>query len=97
MSGATSTALLWLFVLNLGLAIGAGLYEHRIVVSRWISFSPEIPTMVGLMGAPDSPESIVAATRWSNLNYLRHGIVLAAWLASLKTFSLLYQRAAIYD
>lgn len=29
--------LLWLFVLNLGVAFGAGLYEHRIVVPRWIT------------------------------------------------------------
>ena len=34
-----STTLLWLFVINLGLAFGAGLYEHRIVVSRWITSS----------------------------------------------------------
>ncbi|RKH63271.1 DUF1772 domain-containing protein [Corallococcus llansteffanensis] len=27
--------LLWLFVLNLGIAFGAGLYEHRIVLPRW--------------------------------------------------------------
>lgn len=29
-------ALLWLFVINLGIALGAGLYEHRIVVPEWI-------------------------------------------------------------
>lgn len=28
--------LLWLFVINLGIAVGAGLYEHRIVVPEWI-------------------------------------------------------------
>jgi len=33
------TILLWLFVINLGIAFGAGLYEHRIVVSRWIRAS----------------------------------------------------------
>ena len=41
MSGISSTILLWLFVINLGIAFGAGLYEHRIVVSRWITSSPE--------------------------------------------------------
>ena len=160
MSPTTSTILLWLFVINLGIAFGAGLYEHRIVVSRWISSSPEtgahwnaeavrqddtglrfwafvttgpltlltlanlfaawrasgsvrgwwlaaalaaladraftfsyfIPTMVGLMGATDSPASVAAATRWSNLNYLRHAIVLAAWLASLRAFSLFHEQ-----
>src|SRR6266699_5727279 len=37
----TSTILLWLFVINLGVAFGAGLYEHRIVVSRWMSSSAD--------------------------------------------------------
>ena len=36
MPGATSTLLLWLYVINLGIAFGAGLYEHRIVTPRWI-------------------------------------------------------------
>lgn len=160
MSATTSTIVLWLFVINLGIAFGAGVYEHRIVVSRWISSSPEagahwnaeaarqddtgrrfwafvstmpltlltlanlfaawraagtvrgwwlaaalaaladrlftfsyfIPTMVGLLGAPDSPESVAVASRWWTLNYVRHAIVLAAWLASLKTFALFHQQ-----
>lgn len=155
MPGTTSRMLLWLFVLNLGIAFGAGLYEHRIVVPEWLEVSAEsgthwnadavmrhdtgrrfwvfvttvpltlltlanliaawrtssavrvwwlaaalfaladrvftfayfIPTMVGLMGAPDSPESVAIATRWSNLNYLRHAIVLAAWLLALEAFA----------
>ena len=33
--------LLWLFVINLGIAFGAGLYESRIVVPQWFSFSRE--------------------------------------------------------
>jgi hypothetical protein len=162
MSGRTSATVLWLFVINLGIVFGAGLYEHRIVVSRWVSSSPEsgahwnaevarqddtgrrfwafvstvpltlltlvnllaawrasgtvrgwwlaaalaaladraftfsyfIPAMVGLMAAPDSPESVAVATRWWNLNYLRLATVLAAWLASLKTFALFYQQRA---
>src|SRR5262245_48540649 len=36
MIGTISTALLWLLVLNLGVAFGAGLYEHRIVVPDWL-------------------------------------------------------------
>lgn len=36
-----ATALLWLFVLNLGIALGAGLYEHRIVVPEWIGPGPD--------------------------------------------------------
>ncbi len=152
--------LLWLFVVNLGVAFGAGLYEHRIVVSRWIATAPGarsrwdseaarrddtgrrfwafvttgpltllalanlaaawhasgalrtwwlagaaaaladrvftfayfIPTMVGLMRAADSAESAAVATRWSTLNYVRHSIVLAAWLASLGAFAALYRQ-----
>lgn len=37
MSTRVATILLWLFVINLGIAFGAGLYEHRIVVSRWVA------------------------------------------------------------
>jgi hypothetical protein len=160
MSETTSTIVLWLFVINLGVAFGAGLYEHRIVVSRWITASPElgahwhaeaareddvgrrfwafvstmpltlltlvnlfaawgaagparwwwlaaalaaladraltfsyfIPVMVGLMRAPDSLESVAVATRWRALNHLRHAIVLAAWLASLKAFAMFHQQ-----
>jgi len=155
---SASTLLLWLFVINLGLAFGAGLYEHRIVLPRWITSSREaglhwnagaaraddtgrrfwafvttlpltlltlvsvfaawrapgavrgwwlaavlaavgdraltfayfIPTMVGLMRAPDSPAAASAATRWRHLNYLRHALVLAAWLAALRALTLLY-------
>jgi len=160
MSSTMSTAVLWLFVMNLGIALGAGLYEHRIVVSRWISagesgahwnaeaarqddtgrrfwafvttlpltlltlanllaawrssgavrawwmaaalaafadraftFSYFIPTMVGLMRAPDSPVAAAAAIRWAHFNYVRHAIVVAAWLASLRAFALLAQAA----
>ena len=154
------TILLWLFVINLGVVFGAGVYEHRIVVSRWIrssdgaaprwnaaaarqddtgrkfwgivstapltlltlanlfaawrasggvrgwwlaaalvaladrvfTFAYFIPSMIRLMGAPDSPQSAAAAARWSNLNYLRHAIVLVAWLAALKTFAVFHQQ-----
>lgn len=152
-----STVLLWLFVINLGIALGAGLYESRIVVPDWIDTSgsspvwdPDVvrddntgvrfwvavttvpltlltlanlfagwrapnglrtwwlgtaatalvergltlgyfvPTMVRLMQAGNSPDAAAAAIRWAQLNNFRHFLVLAAWLAALKTFSLLY-------
>jgi len=157
-SATTSAIALWLFVINLGVAFGAGLYEHRIVGPRWISpqasgswnaeaallddtgrrfwafvttvpltlltvanlfvawraagalrgwwlaaglaalagrvftFAYFIPAMIGLMGKASSAESVAVATRWWNLNYLRHLIGLAAWLASLKAFALFYQQ-----
>ena len=157
-SRTVSTALLWLFVINLGIAFGAGLYEHRIVTPDWIAdhgprarwnaeaarhddtglrfwayvttgpltlltlanlaaawkassparewwltaaslvladriltFFYFIPTMVGLMNAPDSPASAAVATRWMSLNYLRHVLVFSGWLAALKAFALRYQ------
>jgi hypothetical protein len=159
-SETTSAIALWLFVVNLGIAFGAGVYEHRIVVSRWLSGSPQagvswnaeaarrddtgrrfwafvttvpltlltlanlvaasqaqgavrvwwlvaalaavadraftfsyfIPTMIGLLRTVNSTASVAAATRWWNLNYLRHAIVLIAWLASLRTFGLFFQQ-----
>jgi hypothetical protein len=155
----TSRALLWLFVINLGIAFGAGIYEGRVVFNNWLvssadgtlhwnadavrrdntgvrfwvyvttvpltlltvanliaarrtggalrrwwliaataaladrvfTFSYFSPTMVGLMQAADSPQSVATAVQWGNLNYLRHATVLMAWLAALRAFSLLYQ------
>ncbi|MCY1047122.1 DUF1772 domain-containing protein [Corallococcus sp. bb12-1] len=144
--------LLWLFVLNLGIAFGAGLYEHRILLPRWLdatgahwnaeaarqdnvglrfwgfvstgpltlltlasfyfatqvtgplrswwlvaagvalvdrllTFSYFIPTMIRLLDAPDSPESVASALRWSQVNHLRHTLVAVAWFASLQALS----------
>ena len=36
-----STILLWLFVINLGISFGAGLYESRIVFPQWLIHSAE--------------------------------------------------------
>jgi hypothetical protein len=41
MSTTTSKILIWLFIINLGIAFGAGLYEHRVVISRRITSSPD--------------------------------------------------------
>jgi len=41
MSETLVNIILWLFVINLGIAFGAGLYESRIVVPQWLSYSPE--------------------------------------------------------
>lgn len=152
-----STVLLWLLVINLGVALGAGLYESRITVPDWIDTSgpvpewnPEaaraddtgrrfwvgvttvpltllavanlfagwrapravrrwwigaaataiadraftlgyfVPAMIGLMRRPNSGEAVADALRWAQLNHVRHIIVFAALLASLRAFSLLY-------
>jgi hypothetical protein len=42
MSGTGSRILLWLLVINLGIAFGAGLYESRIVTSEWLSSSESV-------------------------------------------------------
>lgn len=154
-----TTGLLWLFVIFLGITFGAGIYEERITVPRWLSSSESsgrrwnadaarrddtgrrfwalvttvpltlltlaslivawrapgslrswwltaaffalgdriftffyfIPTMIRLLRATDSSESVIKARQWANLNYGRLAIVLAAWLAALKAFSLLYR------
>jgi hypothetical protein len=41
MSRPIAKLLLWLFVINLGIAFGAGLYESRIVVPQWLEALPE--------------------------------------------------------
>jgi anthrone oxygenase-like protein len=159
MSDLIARGLVWLFVIFLGITFGAGIYEERITVRRWLSssegskrhwnadearrddvgrrfwafvttvpltlltlaslivawrspdplrgwwlaaaifalgdriftFSYFIPTMLRLMRAADSPESVMKASQWANLNYVRLALALAAWLASLNAFSLLYR------
>jgi hypothetical protein len=41
MTATVTEILLWLFVINLGTAFGAGIYEQRIVVPQWFSRSQE--------------------------------------------------------
>jgi hypothetical protein len=154
-----SKILLWLFVINLGIVFGAGLYEARIEFPQWLiysepdgyrwsaaavrqantgvrfwvyvttvpltlltlanlvvawraqgpirpwwlgsavaalvdrvfTFSYFVPTMVKLMSDENIPQAqaVATAVRWGQLNYLRHLIVLVAWLMALKAFSLL--------
>jgi hypothetical protein len=140
--------LLWLFVINLGIALGAGIYEQRVVISQWENIPPQtwpqtgvlfwvyvttvpltlltlanlvaawldrgtrrywwlgavaiivveriatfsyfIPTMVWLQGTEGLPEAEVRAalSQWLLLDYGRHVLTLAGWLAALKAFSL---------
>jgi hypothetical protein len=152
--------ILWLFVIDLGIAFGAGLSEHRIVFPRWLSVATDgglhwnadavrldnsglrfwayvttgpltiltvanlwvawsythrwlrlwwvgasavslvervltlayfVPTMIGLMNAPDTIESVATASRWSELNYVRHSLTLAAWLLALQAFAIAHR------
>ncbi|WP_426752468.1 DUF1772 domain-containing protein [Myxococcus sp. Y35] len=36
---SVAAIVLWLFVINLGIAFGAGLYEHRISLPRWLDMT----------------------------------------------------------
>jgi hypothetical protein len=48
--------------------------------------------MIGLMRATDSASAVATATRSSKLDHVRSALVLVAWLAALRTFSLFYQQ-----
>jgi hypothetical protein len=39
--------LLWLFVINLGIVLGAGLYEARIELPQWLVYSGEVWVSLG--------------------------------------------------
>ena len=41
--------LLWLFVINLGIALGAGIYEQRVVVPQWENVPPQEWTQTGVL------------------------------------------------
>ncbi|HLM77215.1 MAG TPA: hypothetical protein VK361_02315 [Rubrobacteraceae bacterium] len=41
--------LLWLFVINLGIALGAGLFESRVVVPQWENIPPQTWTQTGVL------------------------------------------------
>ena len=40
---------LWLFVINLGIAFGAGIYEGRVVIPQWANIPPREWPNTGLM------------------------------------------------
>ena len=59
-------------------------------MERIATFSYFIPAMLWLMSTEDLPQPEVnaALSRWLLLDYGRHVLTLAAWLAALKAFSL---------
>ena len=40
---------LWLFIINLGIAFGAGIYEARVVIPQWANIPPREWPNTGLM------------------------------------------------
>lgn len=49
MAQHVTTILLWLFVINLGIAFGAGLYEARVVIPSWKDLPPRKWPNTGLL------------------------------------------------
>jgi hypothetical protein len=49
MESSWKSILLWLFVINLGLACGAGLYESRVVIPQWAEIPAQHWPNTGLM------------------------------------------------
>src|SRR5438309_12120473 len=64
---------LWLFVINLGTAFGAGLYEARIVVPLWASSPPES------LRSPDSGRKFWAFVTTIPLTLLYPANLVTAW------------------
>src|SRR5918995_5459838 len=48
-AGRLSAVLLWLLVINLGIAFGAGIYEARVVIPQWADVPPRTWPNTGLM------------------------------------------------
>jgi len=67
--------LLWLFVINLGIVFGAGLYEARIVVPLWASSPPES------LRSPDSGRKFWAFVTTIPLTLLTLATLVIAWNA----------------
>src|SRR5829696_7148930 len=73
--------LLWLFILSLGIAFGAGLYEHRIVVPRWIGSSADSSAQWDAAAArqDDTGRRFWGAVTTGPLTLLTIANMVAAW------------------
>ena len=77
----TYDALLWLFVIFGGIAVGAGLYEMRVNVPRWFPSAggSTIRVDVDRIGSDDSGRRFWAHVTTVPLTLLTLGSVIAAW------------------
>ncbi len=84
MTSTLLVTLAWLFVINLGIAFGAGLYEHRIVVSKWLSSSPDTGTHwnAAIARHDDTGRRFWAFVTTLPLTLLTLASLLAAWRTS---------------
>jgi hypothetical protein len=72
--------LLWLLVVNLGIAFGAGLYEHRIGASRWLTVSAsEVHWNAETAQGDDSGRRFWAFVTTMPLTLLTVASLYAAW------------------
>jgi hypothetical protein len=73
--------LLWLFVINLGIAFGAGLYEQRIIFPQWFSRSSEPGVLVdsAAMRSTDTGRRFWAFVTTVPLTLLTLANLVAAW------------------
>ena len=73
--------LLWLFVINLGIAFGAGLYEQRIILPQWFSRSSEPGVRVNsaAMRGTDAGRRFWAFVTTVPLTLLTLANLVAAW------------------
>jgi hypothetical protein len=81
MAKYVSEILLWLFVINHGIAFGAGLYEHRIVVPQWFSRSQDSGIRVNseAMRSADTGRRFWAFVTTVPLTLLTLASLLVAW------------------
>ena len=75
MTISIAAVLLWLFVINLGIVVGAGLYENRVVVPLWASDPPRSLT------TPDSGLRFWALVTTGPLTLLTLANLAAAWMS----------------
>ena len=54
---------------------------------RALTFGYFIPTMVGLLRAGDDAGSVAVASRWVEMNHVRHALVAVAWVTALGAFA----------
>lgn len=71
-----SEILLWLFAINLGVVVGAGLYEQRVVVPLWASAPPQS------FGKPEVGLRFWLFVTTIPLTFLTLANVLAAWISN---------------
>ena len=73
--------LLWLFVINHGIAFGAGLYEQRVILPQWFSRSSESGIRVNsaAMRSTDSGRSFWLFVTTVPLTLLALANLVAAW------------------